>query len=414
MKILKVAGLSLSMLACFGFGFVWKDLKNGQLPSLGKKDLLLGIKTAGQNVDDGQVFKQTYSRILANYSSQPDRVDLKYSAMEGLVASLGDPHSNFFVPKINSAFREETQGKFYGIGARLLPDPLGVKVTSVFADGPAQKSGMKAEDVIIAVDGKVIAGISSDDIVTMIKGQEGTVVKLRVMRPNVEEPIEFAMKRAKVIPPSVESKFFADSKVGYIKLLNFNLEVPEQFDHELDVVESNGLKGLVIDLRDNPGGALEAAVKILSRFVEDKRIVTLKARDGSQEISDAERGMKRDFGYNITVLMNEESASAAEIMAGVLKDYGIAKLVGEHSYGKFSVQTVFAQKDGAGIKLTIAKYYLPKSGALSRVVDEDGQYVSGGLLPDVVVEPDQDQEYEQGNPKKDNQLARAIEVALGK
>jgi carboxyl-terminal processing protease len=413
-KLLKTVGLVGSALACFGFGFVWKDVKNGQLPTFAKKDLLLGIKTNGRDATDDQVFKQTYSRILANYPTEQDRTELKYSAMEGLVAALGDPHSIFFVPKINTAFRDETQGKFYGIGARLLPDPLGVKVTSVFADGPAQKSGLKAEDVIIAVDGKVTAGMNSDDIVTLIKGQENTVVNLRIMRPNVAEPINFAIKRAKVVPPSVEGKYFADSKIGYLKLLNFNLEIPEQFDRELEVIESNGLKGLVIDLRDNPGGALECAVDLLSRFFENKRVVSLKARTGEEEVYDARSGLKRDFGYEIIILINEESASAAEIMAGVLQDYKMVKLLGEHSYGKFSVQTVFPQRDGAGIKLTIAKYYLPKSGALSRVVDEDGQYISGGLKPDIEVAPDQDQEFEQGNPKKDNQLAKAIEVLTGK
>jgi carboxyl-terminal processing protease len=252
--------------------------------------------------------------------------------------------------------------------------------------------------------------MDSDDIVLMIKGKENTIVRLKILRPNVEQPIEFAIKRQKVVPPSVESKVLKAQNTGYIRILNFSQEVPEQFDRELETVEAAGIKGLVIDLRGNPGGSLDAAIMILSRFIDNKLAVTLKFREeNQQETYETSKGDTHNFKYPITVLVDGESASAAEIMAGVLKDYNKATLIGERTYGKFSVQTVFNQIDGAGIKLTIAHYFLPKSGAKSRKVDEDGTYISGGLDPDIQVKVDEEKEYEPGNLERDNQLARAVE-----
>ena len=405
----RALAITLGLSASFGFGFLWKDIRNGQLGSA-QKDLLLGIKTPGKAASAESLFKQSFSRILSSHKSEQDRKELKYSAMAGLVASLGDPHSNFFVQKINTAIRDDTSGKFYGIGARLLPDPLGVKVVAVFKDGPAIRGGIKGEDVIVEVDGKRIAGMNSDDIILLIKGKENTFVKLKIMRPGKPEPLVFNLRREKVVPPLVEGKLLEGSNVGYLKIASFSQEVPEQFIREWEALDKGNLKGLVIDLRDNPGGALDAVVDMLGAFIDDRLAVTLKDREGGEEKANTPGGQIRQIGYDVAVLINEDSASAAEIMAGVLQDYKKAILVGDTSYGKFSVQTVFQQSDGAGIKLTIAKYYLPKQGALSRKVDDDGIYISGGLKPDLAVAPDPDQEFESGNPKKDNQLAKAVEA----
>ncbi len=406
-KLSATTAVSLGLFSAFSLGYFSKDIRGSA-----DRNLLLGVRTSPTAAKPDQVFKQSFSRVLSAYKDEPKRKELKYAAMEGLVASLGDPHTNFFVPKINSAFRDETSGKFYGIGARLMPDPLGVKISSVFTDGPAQRAGLKGEDIIVEVDGKRVAGMASDDIVLLIKGAEGTYVKLKVMRPSTPEPIVFTIKREKVVPPLVEGKILKDSNVGYLTIQSFSQEVPEQFDREWSALDKGNLQGLVIDLRGNPGGSLEAVVEMLGNFVDDRLAVTLKGRPGEEEETKTPSGRVRSIGYKVAVLIDEDSASAAEIMAGVLQDYGKAILVGEHSYGKFSVQSVFQQSDGAGVKVTLAKYYLPKQGALSRKVDEDGTYISGGLKPDVAVDPDPDQEFESGNPAKDNQLAKAVEVLL--
>lgn len=409
MKIARILGFGMALPACFAFGFYWQDIRKGKLPTSGA-DKLLGIRTNSAQTAPDETFKKIYGQILAGHVKKQDKKNLKYAAMEGLVASLGDPHTNFFEPKINSEFRDATQGKFYGIGARLLPDPLGVRVVSVFTGGPAERGGLKSNDIIVGVDGKNVAGMASDDIVMLIKGKEGSTVHLKIARPGTSAPMEFALKREKVVPPNVESKFIESEKIGYIKIISFALEVPEQFDKELAAVESHGIKGLVIDLRDNPGGALDAAAEILSKWIDNRNVAKLKFRDGQEELTNTERGMVHPFNYPVIVLVNDESASAAEIMAGALKDYGKVTLVGDHTYGKFSVQTVFQEPDQAGIKVTIARYYLPKSGALTRKVDEEGAYISGGIQPDVKVDLNPDVEFEAATMDKDAQFAKAVEL----
>ncbi len=410
MKIAKTIGTVVAFPTCFAFGFYWQDIHKGNLG----KNPLLGINAASKTASTQETFQKIYSRILAEHIKRPDKKELKYSAMEGLVASLGDPHTNFFEPKTNSEFRDVTQGKFYGIGARLLPDPLGVKVVSVFSGGPADKAGVKANDIVIAVDGKNVGGMQSDDIVMLIKGKEGSAVHLKVARTGSSAPLEFTIRREKVVPPNVESKFIESEQIGYIKIISFALEVPEQFDRELASVESHGIKGLVIDLRDNPGGALDAAAEVLSKWIDGQNVAKLKFRDGHEEVTDTERSLLHNFKYPVVVLVNDDSASAAEIMAGALKDYGKVTLVGDHTYGKFSVQTVFQEPDSAGIKVTIAKYYLPKSGALSRKVDEEGGYISGGILPDVKVDLDPDKEFDPATMTNDAQFAKAVEIIKSK
>ena len=177
----------------------------------------------------------------------------------------------------------------------------------------------------------------------------------------------------------------------------------------------------MIDLRDNGGGLLETALDILSRFLDDKLAVKLRFRNGQEEIGRTTYGLARKFPYPIVILVNEGSASASEIMAGVLRDYSMATLVGEHTYGKSSVQNVFPKADGSGVKITIARYYIPSGEDFARKVDEDGQYVNGGLAPAVNIKFDEDVllnvkpgEQVLGNPKYDNQLRKAIEVIRSK
>jgi carboxyl-terminal processing protease len=177
-------------------------------------------------------------------------------------------------------------------------------------------------------------------------------------------------------------------------------------------LEKNEMHGLVIDLRDNPGGLLETATEMLSRFGENKIVVTMHERGTAKEVVRTYSGMLHEYTYPIAVLLNENSASAAEIFSGCLRDYGKARLVGDHSYGKASVQNVFQLVDGSSAKVTIAKYFLPQSGFIGRKVDDDGVYVSGGLKPDVEVPLDMDKDPRAGDPKTDNQLAKAIEVVL--
>lgn len=410
MKFSRGLTTGLALLACFAFGFAWRDLQRGEPPSVRALGTLVGVKSSPKASPE-QVFKQSFQYILASYAHPLNAQELKYAGMEGLMASLGDPHTMFFPPRAAQEFSEETKANFFGVGARLSGDPLGAKVAEVFEDGPAYAAGMRKNDMITGVDGKPVSGVYIDDIVSKIKGPEGTTVRLTIAREGTPNPIQITIRRARIITPTVNSQFFEDSKVGYMSVSQFAEPTTEQFVRELDKLEQHPMKGLVIDLRGNPGGLLETAVEMLSLFVDDKVAVKMRFRDGHEEVAKTASGDVHHFTYPIAILIDEDSASAAEIFSGVLNDYGKATLVGTHSYGKASVQNVFPMIDNSSAKITIARYYLPYTEFIGRKVDEDGVFISGGLQPKVKVDLDWSSvEPEMGNPLRDNQLAKAIQV----
>ena len=405
-RLLSFGGI---VFGCFLFGFAWPDLQHGKLPNAYTVNALFGVRS-GAAASPEQEFSHAYSKILTDYIQSVDPTNLKYAGMEGLMSSLGDPHTIFMPPRAAEAFNDETKANFGGIGARLGADALGAKISNVFDDSPAQTAGIRAGNIVTAVDGKSVTGKEIDDIVTMIKGKEGTLVRLTVIQNDKQRPVVLTVKRARIIAPTVDSKYIAASQVGYMSILSFSEPTAEQFDKELAKLEAHPLKGLVIDLRDNPGGLLDSAVDMLSRFFESKLVVKMKFRDGHEESAQTMPGFIHDFKYPIAVLMNEDSASAAEIFSGCLHDYGRAKLVGTHSYGKASVQNVFPLIDQSSAKITIAKYFLPFTPFFGRKVDQDGVFLSGGLEPDVKAELDPKSIIDPENPKTDNQLWQAIQV----
>ena len=404
----------LGLLGCLAFGFAWRDLQHGNLPPVRSIDTLFGVKTSSAASPE-QIFHQSYQKILASYVHPVKAQDLKYAGMEGLMASLGDPHTVFFPPRDAEAFIDETKANFFGVGAKLQQDPLGALVSTVFEDGPAFAAGLRKNDIITAVDGKSVVGTDVDVIVTRVKGPEGTLVHLAVVRQGSSKPITIPIKRARIVAPTVESTYLTDSAMGYMAVTSFAEPTTQQFIQELDKLERNPLKGLVIDLRGNPGGLLETAVDMLSLFVKDKVAVKMRFRDGREEVATTSGSSLHDFRYPVAILMNEDSASAAEIFSGVLHDYGKAILIGTRSYGKASVQNVFPMVDNSSAKITIARYFLPSTPFFGRKVDEDGAFISGGLEPDVKVDLDWSKvEPYLGDPARDNQLARAIEVLKAK
>ncbi len=413
-SVLKGLGFVALLLGLFAFGFTWRDLQAGRLPQGHSMATLLGVGADGRNLSITEQFEQTYRKIATDYYKPVDGKKLKYAALEGLMASLGDPHTMFMEPKDAQEFALETKANFVGVGARLSPDPLGAKVVVVFDDGPAARVGIKAGDTITAVDDKSAVGKAIDDIVSTIRGKEGTPVTLTILRKDSSKPLVFNCKRARIITPTVESRVIEGTQFGYLSVSQFAEPTTDQFDANLDKLEKQQIKGLVIDLRGNPGGLLETAKDMLSRFVENKVVVKMKGRGGQEEVLNTESGMARKWSYPITILLNDDSASAAEIFSGVLQDYGKATLVGDHSYGKASVQNVHPLIDNASVKLTIARYFLPSGRDIGRKVDEDGVYVSGGLAPDVKATIDPNDDIIFGDVKSDTQLQKAIEVLKSK
>jgi carboxyl-terminal processing protease len=411
--ILKLIVLPVLLVAGFASGFTWRDIWAGRPPSgeiFGK--LVKGEPAKKQS--PVEIFRDNFGYIQANFRRAVPSTKLKHSAMAGMFASLGDPHTSFLEPVAADRLKLETRGDFVGIGARLAPDPLGARIATVFKNAPADRAGVKSGDTIIAVDGANTAGMPTDEIVSKIRGKEATTVEVKVIRPKQPDPIVFKIKRAVVVIPTAEGKMLEGTTVGYVNVSQFAETTVQQFEQALRDVMARKPTGLVIDMRGNPGGLLQTASELLGRFVENKVVVKMKMRGQGETFASTPTGKTLGIKVPIVVLINEESASAAEIFAGVLQDYQRATLVGEHTYGKASVQNVFSVVDQASAKITIARYYLPSGRDISRKVDEDGEYLSGGIAPDIVKALDLNADTLLGDPKKDSQLAKAIEVIASK
>ena len=410
MKWWKLPVVLLGCAGGFGLGFFLRDVSAGRAPS---GSALAALAQTNGKPTPTEIFQQNFDLIQRRYWRKVDNSNLRYAAMQGAVASLGDPHTSFLEPVTADRFSMETHGDFVGIGARLGDDPQGAKVAVVFKNSPAERAGLKANDVIINVDGQSVNGWEVDKIVKNVKGEAGTQVKLTIQRPGTAGLLQLTATRAQVFIPTAEAKILPGN-IGYISVTTFAENTPGQFDDALQELMHKDTKGLVIDLRSNPGGLLTTASAMLGRFVDDKQVVTMKVRGGKVVEEKTPRGSVWPVKGPIVVLINEDSASASEIFASDIRHFTKAKLVGEHSYGKMSVQTVHTiPQDMASLKVTIAKYFVPSGEDYSRKVDDDGSYVKGGLVPDVPVELVITPDTVLGDPVKDNQLARAIQVLKG-
>lgn len=413
-RYLAYVTVPLGFLACGAFGFFLSDVQGGKAPSIDALGRLVGAKASPARISAQAVFRQNYDHILAGYERTVRGTDLRYAGISGMMASLGDPHTIFMPPQAAKDFSDETSAKFFGVGARLGPDPLGAKASEVFDDGPAYKAGLRKDAIITSVDGKSVVGMDINEIVKRVKGLEGTIVRLGVIQAGSTKPATLVITRARITTPTVTGELVAGTKYGHLALTQFSEPTAAQFDKVLKGLEAQGMLGLVIDLRGNPGGLLTTADDMVGRFVSDKPVARLKFRDGTEQVERSVSGMVHSFPYPVAVLIDGDSASAAEIFSGCMRDYGKAILVGTRSYGKASVQNVFPLIDNSSAKVTIAKYYLPSSGYIGRKVDEDGVMISGGLQPDVKVELDTNVQVTFGDPKTDNQLAKALEVLKSK
>ena len=316
--------------------------------------------------------------INQNYvgDKEVDRKSLMQGALKGMIESLGDPHSNYFTKEQLENFQEDIKGKYVGVGMvvqKRVNEPL--VVVSPIEDGPGYKAGMKPKDKIIAIDGVSTYNLTSEEAVEKLKGKENTKVKVTVVRDGIKDPKEVEITRAVVELKYVKSKMVDDkNKIGYLRLTQFGENVYPDVAKALEGLQKQGMKALIFDLRSNPGGALDQAIKISSMFLKEGKVVSVKSKDGEEQISNREGKYYGDFP--LVILINGGSASASEIVSGAIKDNKRGILVGEKSFGKGSVQTLVTLPDGDGIKLTIAKYYTPSGVCIHGV----------GIEPDVTVE----------------------------
>lgn len=342
---------------------------------------------------DFDLFWQTWDIIKQNYVHQPvSETELLYGAMAGSVASLGDPHSIFFDPETTSQFTEELKGKFDGIGSEIGIKNDSLTIIAPLPGTPAEKAGLRAGDKILSIDAEDTAGMSLDYAVNKIRGPRGTDVVLLVNRTGWEAPKEIKLTRDTIKIESVRWKML-DNNIAYIELRFFNEDTSAAFNKAVTEIITKNPKGIILDLRSNPGGFLDTAIDVASAWVEKGVVVYEKSADGTLKPHEV-NGKARLKDFPTIVLTNEGSASGSEIVAGALKDYKLATLIGEKTFGKGSVQTLFPLPDGSSIKLTIALWLTPNENAI------DGQ----GIEPDIEVKLT-DEDF---NQDKDPQLDRAI------
>jgi carboxyl-terminal processing protease len=344
---------------------------------------------------DTKLFNETLKLLRDQfYGDIPQGEDLTYEALRGFVNQLGDPHTAFLDPEQAAQFNSDMQGQFEGIGARVdKAENGGVEIKYLFAEQPAEKAGVRVGDVIMAVDAKDVTQLDLNEAISLIRGPRDTKVILSIQRGD-ETPFDLTITRARIEIPVVETKTLADGKVAYIALSEFSSVASGRLAEAMKAALAAKPAGLILDLRGNPGGLLDAAVRIGSYFVPEGNILIERFQDGREQIYPRE-GKFLLGDTKLVVLVDGGSASASEIVAGAIQDAGIGKLIGEKTYGKGSVQLPNALSDGSQLRVTIARWFTPKDRAIHGV----------GLEPDIVVPLTDDDR----QAKRDPQLDRAVE-----
>ncbi len=345
------------------------------------------------------LFGEVLENIKKDYVDEVDQAEMIDSAINGVLQSL-DPYSAYMSPDLFKEMQTDTKGEFGGLGIEIGMESGVVKVISPIDDTPAAEAGIKAGDYIVKIGKDQVQGKTLLEAVKLMRGPVGTSINLTVRRKNVKKPLEFQITRKIIEVRSVNSEIISKEKnIGYIRLKSFNENSDKQFLKSIKNFEKNKkIKGYVLDLRNNPGGLLTQAINITDFFLDDGEIVSTKGRNISETRKFFARKGDEINGKPIVVLINNGSASAAEIFAGALKDHKRAIILGENSYGKGSVQSVIPLKNGGGIRLTISKYYLPSGKSISEV----------GVTPDILVEEIGDDF--KIKSEKDNQLNYAIKL----
>jgi len=379
---------------------------------------IVGFASQGRQSEDEYKYLRMFTDVLRiikqNYVEPVSTKDLIYGALNGMTKSL-DPFSSFFTPKQYESFKQETQGEFGGVGIEIGMEKGRPVVISPIEGTPAFKAGIKPGDVILEINGEDTSNMSLIDVVQRIRGKVGTKVQLTIYRKGMEKPMKIELERALIKIESVRWTTLGD--VGYIKISQFNENAGVQVEKALKELTSQRVKGIILDLRNDPGGLLSEAVNVADLFLpEGKLVVYTRGRNGETQKYFARRKPVVPNDLPVIVLINKGSASASEIVAGALQDYKRAIILGEKSFGKASVQNIIPLEDGSALKLTVAYYYTP----LGRLIH------NRGIVPDVQVAMDEKQEEAlreairqkklEGKsglillPEKDPQLSKAIEL----
>lgn len=343
---------------------------------------------------------QTLEKMVDQYYYLGEVTDDEFrdGVYKGLLSALNDPYSEYYTAEELASMMEQSEGIYYGIGAYVsLDSATGLpKISGVIKNSPAEEAELRANDLIYEVDGTSTYGMSLTEAVAMIKGPEGTDVQLTLIREGESDYLELTLTRQRVESPTVEFSMEEDD-MAYIQVTEFDDVTVDQFAEALAMARGSGAKGIILDLRGNPGGNLSTVVEMCQMILPEGMIVYTEDKNGRRE--EYESDGSRELELPLVVLVDMNSASAAEIMAGAIKDYGIGTLVGTTTFGKGIVQQIMPFRDGSAVKLTISAYYTPS-----------GKNIHGtGIEPDVVCEFD-GEAYYASEDHPDNQLEKAKEV----
>jgi carboxyl-terminal processing protease len=325
-----------------------------------------------------ELFARVLSYVENNYVERVDQKKLMYGAIEGMLKTL-DPHTLFLPPEVFRSMKEDTSGEFGGLGIEIAVKDEVITVVAPLDDTPAARAGLRPGDQILAIDGEKTRGLELSAVIKRLKGPPGKRVLLSVMREGFNAPQEIAIVRDHIRIVSVQGHLYEG--IAHVRVKNFQDRTDVYLRKELDRLRGlNGgreLRGLVLDLRNNPGGLLDQAVAMSDRFLAGELlIVTTRGRNGRNTVEERSRARDTEAAYPMVVLVNAGSASASEIVAGALQDHRRAVVMGTATFGKGSVQTVIELEDGSGLKLTIARYYTPKGRSIQE----------RGILPDFIVQ----------------------------
>ncbi len=398
-------GILAGFLLCFLLScatFAGIQLYSAQRMESASNTLQATDSEAEELVNDHTMQKlQVIEEAIADYYYQEDidKQDMINGMYEGIVSSLGDPYSIYYTEEDILKFMDESEGIYYGIGAVVTMDRATglAHISSVIENSPAQEVKLRNGDIIYKVDGEDVQGLELEDIVSKIKGPEGTIVHVTLYREGEQDYVEVDIERRRIESPTVNYDIY--DNIGYLQITEFDDVTVGQYTEAMADLRDKGMQGLILDLRSNPGGNMSAVTEIAKQMLPKGLIVYTEDREGNRTEYTCDGSNM--FDLPLVVLINGYSASASEILAGAIKDYELGELVGTTTYGKGIVQRVINLSDGTAVKLTVSTYFTP-----------NGNNIHGlGVEPDEICEFDGEQYYDNGF---DNQLERAKEIMKDK
>jgi len=352
------------------------------------------------NINNINKFEQVKKILQESFYEDIDENVMLEGAIAGLAYSLKDPYTAYYTKEQMTKMTESLSGRYTGIGVRVMTEADGLlTMIEVFDQSPAKLAGVLPGDKVVTVDGKEVAGLDEDVIISMIRGEENTIVKISMFRTSINKVVDFEITRKKLKTPNMEASVLSDD-IGFIRIKDFDAEVANDFNINLNKMLLSGIKGLIIDVRDNPGGYYDQVVAIANRLLPAGTIVYTEDRN---KVKVEQKSDSKELGLPLTILINGRSASASEVLAGAIKDFKKGTLIGTKSFGKGLVQRVIPLEDGSGIKVTIERYFTPSGVSIHGT----------GIQPDIEVKLDA--KYDNYSvstiPKEsDEQLKTAIEV----